>query len=390
MKSKNKEESDFNFFSIHMDFVKTEIISLYDIYINSSIIPGRERFVRIYPKGEYLKKSTLRELQSKYFQLYLSEDQRTDYLKSLVGNREVTDEEKSKVIKDSAIKYLSTLFNNKHEFKTELLSETIRNCRDVVESIVDVIKDYSINDLYELVGKLSFHDFYTYDHSINVAMYCIAIYRVLYKDAPKETIVSLGLGGLLHDLGKLKLSTSILNNPGKLTKEEFDEIKKHPGFGLQMLLEVKESWKSGKIERCEGVDIDLTAKIIHEHHENFDGTGYPRQTVGNEISIEARITAIADFFDAITTKRAYHEILSIEQAVDVMSRSVGKKIDPQVFKVFLSNLKKISLSARTKFKIADDFDPSSPHEKLPLEEVQEEKKVENFGKIIFKDDSNSD
>ncbi|MBF0362637.1 MAG: HD domain-containing protein [Oligoflexia bacterium] len=380
-----ENNSNNSFFSVHIDFIKTEIASLYDLYINSSTVPGHERFIRIYPKGEYLDHKTLEELHSKYFQIYLNENQRIDYLKSLTGNIHATEEEKSKVIKDSAIKYLSTLFDSKHEFKTELLSDTIKNCRDVVESIVDVIKDYTIKDLYDLVAKLSFHDFYTYDHSINVSMYCIAIYKILNKNVSKDKIVSLGLGGLLHDLGKLKLPTSILNNPGKLSAEEYNEIKKHPALGLNMLLAVKDSWERGTTTKCDGVDIDLTARIIHEHHENYNGTGYPEKISGNQISVEARITAIADFFDAITTKRAYHEVLTIEQAIDVMGREVGKKIDPELYQVFLTDLKKISLSGRTKFKIADNFDPSSPHKELPLEEVKEEEVKEDFGKIIVKD-----
>src|SRR5690606_13361046 len=105
--------------------------------------------------------------------------------------------------------------------------------------------------------------------------------------------------------------TTIINNPGKLSDDDFAEIKKHPGYGNDL---IKESHCN-----CEGVDFEIIRRVVYEHHENFNGTGYPRGISGEKIHEMARITAIADFFDAITTKRSYHEALSTEDALAVMA-----------------------------------------------------------------------
>ena len=100
------------------------------------------------------------------------------------------------MIKDSAIHYLDKLFDTDKEFTTEILSETLQGCKTTVESMVDVIKDYDVSKLQSLIASLSFHDFYTYDHSINVSMYCIfTLFTALKPNAPKEEIVLAGLGG---------------------------------------------------------------------------------------------------------------------------------------------------------------------------------------------------
>src|SRR5690606_13206199 len=134
--------------------------------------------------------------------------------------------EKSAVLKTSAIRYLENIFSPEETLTSEILSQTISDCRDVVENMVDVLQNYDIDQLRDLIGSLSFHDFYTYDHSINVSMYCILIYQALNPHASRENIVHAGLGGLLHDLGKIKIPTEILNKAGKLDDDEFNEIKK--------------------------------------------------------------------------------------------------------------------------------------------------------------------
>ena len=131
-----------------------------------------------------------------------------------------------------------------------------------------------------------------------------------------------------------------------------------------------------------GVDFGIISRIIHEHHENVNGTGYPNKIPGEKIHVLARITAIADFFDALTTKRSYHEVISVQDALEVMGKSVGKKIDPHLFDLFVKNVSGIVLSGKIKDVLPDDFDPCQPQETLPFE-----KAVVNYkDKDIFKDD----
>ncbi len=359
-----------NFFSVSFDLIVVDLLIPYDLYVNSSASQEKERFVRIYPKNEVLNFEDLKNFKKKYHQLYVHESQRDDYLKSLIHVKNVTDVQKTDVIKDSAIHYLDKLFSDEKEFTTELLSETIEDCKLAVESMVDVIKDYDVSKVQGLIASLSFHDFYTYDHSINVSMYCISLYTAAKPDASKEEIVMAGLGGLLHDIGKIKIPTDIINKPEKLSDEEFNIIKAHPDYGLELLTENPCD--------CKGVDFNVIKRIVNEHHENFNGTGYPRKLAGTDIHLLARVTAIADFFDAVTTKRSYHEVLSTEDAIGVMSKSVGKKIDPILFDIFTKSVKQLVLTGKLHKELPEEFDPCQPQNVLPLRNPKGFK-VEGFG-----------
>lgn len=375
--NKSKKES---FFSVSFDLILLGKVLPYDLYINSSSNEARERFVRIFPSGEALEKSDLVEFRRKYHQLYILEKQRDLYLKSLVQHEGADDIQKTAVIKDSAIHYLHGIFDNEKEFTTEVLAETVQGCRDSVESMVDVIEEYNITQVQNLIGSLSFHDFYTYDHSINVSMYSISIFKALKPKASKEELITAGMGGLLHDLGKIKIPTRILNNPGKLSDEDFEEIKNHPEYGSELF-----DKETVECCNCDDVNFEVVQKVIYEHHENVNGTGYPNKVKGKDIHVMARVTAIADFFDAITTKRSYHEVLSTEDALEVMARSVGRKIDPKIFEVFVNNVN-IVLTGNSRQELPDDFDSCMPHNVLPLKEA--EKKVQK--KDIFGEEEKKD
>ena len=370
-----------NFFSVSFDLILLDKSIPYDLYVNSSASSERERFVRIYPKNDDLTLEDLKLFKKKYFQLYVHESQRDSYLKSLIQVKGASDTTKTEVIKSSAILYLDKLFDHDKEFTTELLSETINECKVAVESMVDVIKDYDVSKLQGLIASLSFHDFYTYDHSINVSMYCISLYRAAKPNATNEEIVMAGLGGLLHDIGKIKISTDIINKPEKLSEEEFNIIKTHPAFGFELLNE--------NPCECQGVDFNVIKRVVHEHHENFNGTGYPKKLSGSDIHLFARVTAIADFFDAITTKRTYHEVLTTEDAIAVMAKTVGKKLDPQLFEVFTKSIKQLVLTGKITKELPEDFDPCQPQNVLPfrnpkgfkVEGFGDKEKAKDFGKI---------
>ena len=132
------------FFSISFDYVVRDKEMAYDLYINSSAITDREKYIKIYPKGDILSKEDISLFKKKYHQLYVHESQRNNYLKSLIDLSGTADIEKTEVIRDSAIHYLDKLFSNDKEFTTEILEETINDCKLAVESMVEVIKDYDV------------------------------------------------------------------------------------------------------------------------------------------------------------------------------------------------------------------------------------------------------
>jgi HD-GYP domain-containing protein (c-di-GMP phosphodiesterase class II) len=354
----------------------------HDLYVNSSSLKDKEKFVRIFPAGGILHKEDLENFRQKYFQLYIPEEQRKLYLRFLVKS-DADQVKKTTVIKNAALDYLQNIFENNKDFSTDYLSQSIEGCKEVVYAMVDVLEENSIDSLRKLIGNLSFHDFYTYDHSINVSMYCITIYKTLNPRATRRELVHAGLGGLLHDLGKIKIPTQILNNPGSLSKEEYEEIKKHPDFGLDLLI-------NGHCEVDPEIDLKIVARVVHEHHENFDGTGYPAKLKGREeIHLLARVCTIADFFDAITTKRAYNEILQISDAMNTMRKFRSIKLDPDIFDVFDQHVRYVRADSARDLRLSDSFDPTLPYAKLPLEEIKNFEKELDFGKIKVVDGQNS-
>jgi diguanylate cyclase (GGDEF)-like protein/PAS domain S-box-containing protein len=131
------------------------------------------------------------------------------------------------------------------------------------------------------------------------------------------------LAALLHDLGKAGISKRILNKPGKLTEEEFAEIKEHPPLGSMMIISEVEA-------------LQQLVPIVRHHHERFDGKGYPDGLAGQDIPLEARILAVVDAFDAMTHERAYRKALSREVALAELERGAGTQFDPAVVEAFLA------------------------------------------------------
>jgi len=128
------------------------------------------------------------------------------------------------------------------------------------------------------------------------------------------------IGALLHDVGKLIVPSEVLNKPGRLTKEEWELMKRHPIAGVELLSQVEFPW-----------DI---LPIVRSHHECWDGSGYPDGLVGEEIPMVARIVCLADVYDALTTERSYKRALSHNDALDVMKRDAGRQFDPELFALF--------------------------------------------------------
>lgn len=135
----------------------------------------------------------------------------------------------------------------------------------------------------------------------------------------------------MHDVGKIGISDTILQKPGKLTKEEFDIVKKHPLIGASIIGD-------------HNSELLRTARIVAlEHHEKWNGSGYPNRLVGEEINIFARITAVADVFDALTSKRPYKEAWKIEDALNYIRSESGEHFDPKVVDAFFQGLNNILL-----------------------------------------------
>lgn len=176
--------------------------------------------------------------------------------------------------------------------------------------------------LFDMLHNLQVHDDSVYEHCTNVALISATIGKWL--SLSDKDVRNLTLSGLLHDIGKLSLPTALLNKPGKLTPEEFEIIKSHPKKSYEYLRDFP-------------LDIRIKEACLL-HHERCDGSGYPFGIAGNKISIYAKIVAIADVYDAMTSPRSYRPALCPFKAIQVFESEGLYKYDPKFIMTFLEHI----------------------------------------------------
>jgi putative nucleotidyltransferase with HDIG domain len=205
-------------------------------------------------------------------------------------------------------KYRRSLENRVRE-KTAELSRALR----------DLESTYS-QTLWSLVAALDAREHETGDHSQRVVRYSLAIARRL--GLPERELPDLGRGALLHDIGKIGVPDAILLKPGKLNEAEWGEMKRHPRIGYEILRSID--------------FLARSAEMVLSHQERWDGGGYPRGLVAENIPIAARIFAIADTYDAMTSDRPYRKALSADTAREEIARCAGAQFDRRCADAFLS------------------------------------------------------
>jgi HD-GYP domain-containing protein (c-di-GMP phosphodiesterase class II) len=170
-----------------------------------------------------------------------------------------------------------------------------------------------------VIATLELKDPYTRGHSERVAYFSLELAKRLNQFSEEE-MKSYYYACLLHDVGKVSVPDHILTKPASLTDKEYEVIKSHPVVGLNV------------IKHIDGLQDSLS--VVLHHHERWDGKGYPHKLSGEEIPILARLTAVADAFDAMTTKRSYREALSVEEAYERIVYGKGTQFDPSVVELF--------------------------------------------------------
>jgi putative nucleotidyltransferase with HDIG domain len=173
--------------------------------------------------------------------------------------------------------------------------------------------------LATLSRAIEARDPYTRGHSVRVTKIAEAIARQLGWD--EERLELLYLGGPLHDVGKLGVSEEVLAKPGRLDDRELAQIREHPKLGARILLRV--------------AALRGALPYVLYHHERWDGGGYPSGRAGEEIPLEARVLAVADAFDAMTSDRPYRQALDLDEALAEVERCAGTQFDPEIVRVFL-------------------------------------------------------
>jgi HD-GYP domain-containing protein (c-di-GMP phosphodiesterase class II) len=174
-------------------------------------------------------------------------------------------------------------------------------------------------ELMRVLGSaIAKRDSDTDSHNFRVTLYALAIAEALGH--PISEIISLMAGAFLHDVGKIGITDTILLKPGSLTPEEFTVMKTHVEIGLQIIGEVQ--W------------LEIARDVVGCHHERFDGSGYPHGLKDGQIPFNARLFAIVDVFDALTSKRPYKEAFSFERSMELMRTEYARLFDPQIFRSF--------------------------------------------------------
>lgn len=203
----------------------------------------------------------------------------------------------------------------------KIIDESNLNYTQIAEAVNQIIDELLSKDvlIFNLTDIRSF-DNYTFAHSVNVAILAITIGISL--NLSKNELKILGIGAFLHDIGKIKIPIHILNKPGKLDDEEYRIIQQHPEYGFDF------------IRKNKNFNI-ISAHISYQHHEKFDGSGYPQGLKGEEIHQLARITSIADVYDALTSNRPYRKAYLPHKALEFILGGSATFFDPDIVKAFL-------------------------------------------------------
>ena len=200
----------------------------------------------------------------------------------------------------------------------------IKDINDELRDANEKLEKAYMESIETLRYTVEAKDVYTRGHSDRVSEYSVLLGK--YLGLSEEDIHLLRVGGLFHDIGKIGVPDSILLKPGKLTENEYSEIKNHPSIGAHMLSTAT-------------IFSDIIPVVKH-HHERYDGKGYPSQLKGEEIPYLARIASVADAYDAMTSKRPYRDAIDINIVKEEIRKNLGIQFDPEIGQKFLDLLDK--------------------------------------------------
>lgn len=242
-----------------------------------------------------------------YIQMSQKENYR-NYLTRQLRSDTIDAKAKAYILRESSLSMIEELF------ETSDVARAIKESKQIVAGFIDFI-DANPEGMAHLIG-LSSHDFYTYNHSLDVGIYGLGLGKLAGYSA--QDLQELGEGSLFHDIGKRHVDVQIICKNGPLNDVEWAQMQKHPQYGLLILEDHK---ISEAIKAC-----------CFEHHESFLGNGYPQQLSAEEIHPMARIVAICDTYDAMTTKRSYNEPMSPKDAITFMTTKLANRYDPDLLK----------------------------------------------------------
>ncbi|MFC1539164.1 HD-GYP domain-containing protein [Candidatus Latescibacterota bacterium] len=228
------------------------------------------------------------------------------------------------VLAAERLKGLDDFSSNDIEFMMNFCNQIAISLENA--KLIDYMKQSFVSSILSLASALEAKDSYTRGHSNRVATYSTIIARKL--ELEEEEVELIRLMALMHDIGKIGVSDNIINKPGKLTEEEFYEIKQHSERGVHIIEPLLQN--------------NPVLRHLRSHHERYDGKGYPDGLKGNDIPPEALIIAVSDCFDAMTSDRPYRLAMSKEYALSEIERNKGKMFCPKIAGLFIESISSMS------------------------------------------------
>jgi putative nucleotidyltransferase with HDIG domain len=288
------------FFKVRVGTLIPEKPTTFDLYIQ---LHGRHvHYLRI---GDNLTRDKISKLDRADV-FFVPEDQRQaykDFIFQRLNDTAGSPQEKALILRESSLTLAEEIFEQPD------VSRALDDSKELIHQFIRFM-DYEPEGMAYLIS-LSSHDFYTYNHSLDVGIYSLGLGAAVGYSG--EDLAELGRGALFHDIGKRNVDVEIICKKGALNDVEWAQMQKHPQFGLRILTDYN---CSEAMKAC-----------CFEHHESFLGNGYPQQLSGPEIHPMARIIAITDTYDALTTKRSYNQPMSPTDALDFMKNKLGGKYD---------------------------------------------------------------
>jgi HD-GYP domain-containing protein (c-di-GMP phosphodiesterase class II) len=294
-------------FDLHLKINNQVILYL---HAGEAIAPDKIKLLETRDTGNFF---LVKEDDRKFYKKYVHEQ---------MISTDLNVREKAIVLRESSMTLVEELFEQPD------VSKALEGARPVIQEFVDFMKaePESMGHLISLSG----HDFYTYNHSLDVSIYSLGLGEAL--SFSKKELEEMGMGMLFHDIGKRQVSLDILCKKGPLDDAEWSQMQKHPQYGLLILNENQNV-------------SDAVKAACFEHHESWSGNGYPQQLSGQEIHPFARICAIADTYDAMTTQRSYNVPLKPIDAVTMMKEKLAGRYDPEILKAMYSVLFRLKVAS---------------------------------------------
>ncbi|HWR82513.1 MAG TPA: HD-GYP domain-containing protein [Candidatus Deferrimicrobium sp.] len=303
------------FLPIYLDSLRVDTILQFDLYIKV------KRSLVLYRSADLPFSDQTRQklLENRVERLYITSDAKDKYqqymeenLGKVLTDPEIVDEKKAGILYETSTGLVKDVLAN------PTYGENIRRSKNLVTNTIEYI--FRGRDAFLNLLKITSFDYYTYTHCVNVATFSIGLARQMgFTD--EKFLHDLGVGALLHDVGKSRVSERILNKRTALNPTEFEIMKKHPKWGVDILAETDE---------IEGVSY----YPVLQHHERGDQRGYPGGLGLNEMHLYSKIVAIADSFDAMTTQRVYQNAMETFPALKIMLATKGA-FDDELLRAFV-------------------------------------------------------